>query len=129
MGLIASFYLVLRAAVVSRDALVTENLALQHQLLTLQRAGKRPQLRPFDRLFWVWLFGFCFNWRSVCKLCRPDTVIKWHPSPRTSRIKANICCACEDLSFSAHSLSECGPHSLLSSEKVIRKRCQEPFCS
>ncbi len=78
MGLIAALYLVLRAAVVSRDALGAENLALQHQLLILHRSVKRPTLRPFDRLFWGWLSRFWSNWRSACKLFQPDTVVKWH---------------------------------------------------
>jgi hypothetical protein len=33
--------------------IVLENLALRHQLRTLQRSVKRPHLRTRDRLFWV----------------------------------------------------------------------------
>jgi hypothetical protein len=33
--------------------IVLENLALRHQLRTLQRSVKRPHLRAGDRLFWV----------------------------------------------------------------------------
>ncbi len=53
MGLITALSVVLRAAVVSRDALVVDNLALQHQRLILHRSVTRPTLRPFDRLLWV----------------------------------------------------------------------------
>ena len=34
---------------------VLENLALRHQLRTLQRRVKRPHLRTRDRMFWVLL--------------------------------------------------------------------------
>src|SRR6266581_3224387 len=43
-----------RAAVRDRDALVTENLLLRHQLAVLTRpTRKRPRLRARDKLFWV----------------------------------------------------------------------------
>ncbi len=78
MGWITALWLVLRAAMASRAALVVENLALKHQLLVLQRSVKRPQLRPRDRLLWVWLSRLWPNWRSVVKIFQPDTVVKWH---------------------------------------------------
>ncbi len=78
MGLITTLRLVLRAAVASRAALVAENLALQHQLLVLQRSAKRPKLCPLDRLLWVCLFRLWPNWRSALKIFQPDTVVKWH---------------------------------------------------
>ena len=78
MGLITALWLVLRAAVASRAALVAENLALQHQLLVLQRSAKRPKLCPFDRLFRVCLSKLWPNWRSALKIFQPDTVVKWH---------------------------------------------------
>ena len=47
MGLITAFWLALRAAIASRAAVVTENLALQHHVLVLQRSVKRPTLRNY----------------------------------------------------------------------------------
>ncbi len=78
MGLTTALWLVLRAAVASRAALVAENLALQHQLLVLQRSTKRPKLCPLDRLLWVCLSKWWPNWRSTLKIFQPDTVVKWH---------------------------------------------------
>lgn len=78
MRLITALWRALRAAVASRAALVAENLALQHQVLVLQRSVKRPKLRPLDRLFWVCLSRWWPAWRSVVKIFQPDTVVKWH---------------------------------------------------
>ena|SRR5579872_4896261 len=47
----------LRALVVARIKLATENLALRQQLAVLQRSVPRPRFRRRDRLFWVWLRG------------------------------------------------------------------------
>jgi hypothetical protein len=33
--------------------LVTEDLALRHQVLVLKRRQKRPDLRRWDRLLWI----------------------------------------------------------------------------
>jgi putative transposase len=78
MRLITALWLALRAGLTSRVALIAENLALRHQLSILQRSAKRPQLRPLDRLFWVWLSRWWPNWRSALKIFQPDTVTKWH---------------------------------------------------
>jgi putative transposase len=78
MGWSTALWLVLRAAIASRASLIAENLALKHQLLVLQHSVKRPQLRPRDRLFWVWLSRLWPNWRSVVQIFQPDTVVKWH---------------------------------------------------
>ncbi len=78
MGFTTALWLVLRAAVASRGVLVAENLALQHQLLVLQRSAKRPKLCPLDRLLWVCLSKWWPNWRSTLKIFQPDTVVKWH---------------------------------------------------
>lgn len=55
MRLITALWIALRASLTSRAVLIAENLALRHQLSILQVPAKRPQLRPLDRLFWVWL--------------------------------------------------------------------------
>ena len=41
---------------------VLENLALRHQLRTLQRRVKRPHLRTRDRMFWVLLATAWRQW-------------------------------------------------------------------
>ena len=61
-----------------RRELVLENIALRHQLRTLQRSVKRPDLRARDRLFWVLLASAWPRWRSALVLVRPDTVLRWH---------------------------------------------------
>ena len=78
MRLITALWLALRARVTSRADLIAENLALRHQLSILQRSAKRPQLRPLDRLFWIWLSRLWPNWRSALNIFQPDTVTKWH---------------------------------------------------
>ena len=78
MRLITALWLALRAGVTSRADLIAENLALRHQLSILQRSTKQPQLRPLDRLFWVWLSRLWPNWRSALNIFQPDTVLKWH---------------------------------------------------
>lgn len=78
MRLITALWLTLRAGLTSRADLIAENLALRHQLMVLQRSAKRPQLRPLDRLFWVWLSRLWPAWRSVVEIIQPETVLKWH---------------------------------------------------
>src|SRR5262249_30058515 len=58
--------------------IVLENLALRHQLRTLQRSVKRPHLRTRDRLFWVVLATAWRQWRSALVLVQPATVVRWH---------------------------------------------------
>jgi len=62
----------------SRQFLVLENLALRHQVLVLQRGGKRPKLQDRDRALWVLLSRFWSDWRSSIVMVKPDTVIGWH---------------------------------------------------
>ena len=57
---------------------VLENLALRHQLRTLQRSVKRPLLRPRDRLFWVVLASVWQRCRSALVLVQPETIVRWH---------------------------------------------------
>jgi hypothetical protein len=60
------------------EEVVLENIALRHQLRTLQRTVKRPRLRPRDRMFWVVLAMTWRRWRSALVLVQPDTVVRWH---------------------------------------------------
>jgi hypothetical protein len=56
------------------EDIVLENIALRHQLWTLQRAA-RPRLRPRDRIFWVLLASAWRRWRSALVLVQPETVV------------------------------------------------------
>jgi len=78
MGILQSFFLLLRAFILSRAAAAIENLALRQQLAVFKHSGKRPRLRPRDRVFWVLLAKYWPNWRSALAIVQPETVIKWH---------------------------------------------------
>ena len=78
MGMLKACVLFLRGMLVPKVHLVVENLALRQQLAVLGRSVKRPQLRPCDRVFWVWLSRLWSNWRAVLMLVQPETVIRWH---------------------------------------------------
>lgn len=58
--------------------IILENIALRQQLCVLSRQKRRPRLRGFDRIFWVWLSRIWTGWRSSLVIVRPDTVIGWH---------------------------------------------------
>ena len=58
--------------------LAVENIALGQQLAVLKRGARRPRLRPWDRVFWVWLSRVWKSWRSCLLLVQPETVIGWH---------------------------------------------------
>jgi putative transposase len=68
----------LRTLLLSRAALVVENLALRQQLAVLRRSVRRPSLRRRDRAFWICLARFWGGWRRALILVQPATVIKWH---------------------------------------------------
>jgi hypothetical protein len=69
----------IRATVRDREALVTENLLLRHQLAVLTRpTRKRPRLRTRDKLFWVVARALCRDWRRHLVVVRPESVIRWH---------------------------------------------------
>ena len=69
---------VFRSLLLPRSGLLLENLALRHQLAVLKRSSKRPRLRGFDHIFWVWLSQLWPNWRSSLVIVKPGTVIRWH---------------------------------------------------
>jgi transposase InsO family protein len=54
-----------------------EVLALRHQLAVYQRAGRRPQLGPADRILWAWLSRAWAGWREALVFVQPQTVIAW----------------------------------------------------
>ena len=55
MGIVSVIVFLLRAFLLPRAVIVTENLALRQQLAVMRRSAKRPRLRQRDRVFWVWL--------------------------------------------------------------------------
>src|SRR5919202_477676 len=69
----------IRATLRDREALVTENLLLRHQLAVLTRpTRRRPGLRARDKLFWVVVRALCRDWRRHLVVVRPESVIRWH---------------------------------------------------
>jgi putative transposase len=78
MGILKACRVLLRALLVPKARLAVENLALRQQLAVCKQSVKRPNLRPRDRIFWVWLARVWSNWRSALVIVQPDTVIKWH---------------------------------------------------
>jgi putative transposase len=78
MSAFSALYQLLRALLMPRLSLVTENLALRQQLVILRRNTSRPGLRDRDRLFWVVLSHLWRDWRSILVIVKPETVIKWH---------------------------------------------------
>mgnify|MGYP000921073045 FL=1 len=66
-----------RAFILRRD-LVSENLALRHQLLVLNRRVEQPLFHWTDRLLWVTLQSVWFRWTKVLVIVQPETVVRWH---------------------------------------------------
>ena len=62
----------IKTSVVARFYLALENLALRQQIEVLERSGKRPNLRPRDRLFWVLLSALWPDWRSSLVIVKVD---------------------------------------------------------
>ena len=73
MGLLKAGVLLLRAILVPKTALAIENLALRQQVAVYKQSVKRPQLRPRDRVFWVWLSRLWSHWRSATEIVQPET--------------------------------------------------------
>ena len=78
MGTIEAIFLFLRAFIIGRATVAIENLALRQQVAVFKESGRRPKLRPRDRVFWVLLSRLWPNWRSALAIVQPETVIKWH---------------------------------------------------
>ena len=58
-----------------RASLHLEILALRHQLAVLQGSGRRPRLKPADRLLWVWLSQSWSGWQDALVFVKPSTII------------------------------------------------------
>ena len=65
MGMLKACVQFLRAMLVPKVHLAFENLALREQLAVGKQSGKRPKLRPRDRVFWAWLSRLWPNWQSA----------------------------------------------------------------
>ena len=61
----------------SRLSLQAENAALRNQLLLYRKSGKRPRIRPTDRLLWCLLAKFWAGWRGALYVVQPRTVTIW----------------------------------------------------
>ncbi len=74
---------VCRSALMSRQALTIENLALRSQLALYGHevlSHKRPKRLPTPafRQLWVILSRFWTGWESALIVVKPETVIRWH---------------------------------------------------
>lgn len=61
-----------------RADLVTENIALRHQLSCLVQRGSRPKLRPPDRVLWMLLSRYWNGWKRTLVIVKPATALAWH---------------------------------------------------
>ena len=75
---LAFFFYIARAALVSRADLALENAALRQQLGTYLRRKHQPKLRPIDRALWVLLHKIWPGWQDSLAFVKPATVIGWH---------------------------------------------------
>ena len=62
----------------SRHDLGLELVALRQQVGVLKRKNPRPQLSPWDRLFWLGLRRGWSKWARVLVVVKPETVVGWH---------------------------------------------------
>jgi len=68
----------IRAACMTREELVLENIALRQQLATFKMKEFRPTLSKTDRLFWVLLSKTWERWADSLVIVKPETVVGWH---------------------------------------------------
>jgi len=78
MILLVGLWTFFRALLIGAAAVALENVALRHQLLVLRRSVSRPQLRRWDRAFWVCLSRAWRSWCSSLLIVQPATVLAWH---------------------------------------------------
>ena len=65
------------SALCERWDLVLENVALRHQIVVLERSGRRPQFTNADRLVWVFLSTVWPRWPEALEIVHADTVKRW----------------------------------------------------
>ena len=63
----------------SRARLHLEVLALRQQLaMVTHRDPQRFHFRQRERLFWVWLYRVWPGCVDILRICKPDTLVRWH---------------------------------------------------
>ena len=67
----------LTSALRSRLDLVFEHLALSHQVMVMQRSGRKPQFGGADRFFWILLSTVWDRWPKSLVVAKPATVLRW----------------------------------------------------
>jgi len=67
----------LTTSVRSRLSLQAENAALRNQLSLYRTSGKRPRIRPADRLLWCLLAKLWADWRAALYVVQSRTVTAW----------------------------------------------------
>jgi len=70
--------IILSVIIGNHSAIITENMALRHQISVLKRTAKKPKIKMHDRLFWILLSKLWNNWNNALFIVKPETVIKWH---------------------------------------------------
>ena len=58
-------------------SLQVENSALRHQLSVYRHSGRRPRIRPEDRLLWSVMSRLWSGWRAALFFVQPRTVTNW----------------------------------------------------
>ena len=61
----------------SRVSLQLEVAALRHQLALYKEQGRRPRIRPTDRLLWSCVLRWWSQWRRALYIVQPRTVLEW----------------------------------------------------
>jgi len=74
MGAVSILIWLLRALLLGRATVVSENSALRQQLTVLQRSVKRLRLQRRNRLCWMRLSRFQKDRRSCPLIVKPDIV-------------------------------------------------------
>lgn len=62
----------------TKAELIAEKALLRHQLGTLQRRIKRPQLNRRDRLWMLLLAKRLRHWTDALLIIQPETLLRWH---------------------------------------------------
>ena len=78
MSGILDLVLLLLAALLDRERLLAENLALRHQLGVLKRSVARPKIEDSDRIVLIMLRRLLTEWKDTLIFVKPDTVVRWH---------------------------------------------------
>src|ERR1035437_10366006 len=67
----------LTSALRSRLDLVFEHLALSHQVMVMQRSGRKLPVGGADRFFWILLSTVWDRWPKSLVVAKPATVLRW----------------------------------------------------